>query len=372
MTRDVPEPHHDRRLVLASGSQARLRVLRLAGIHPEVVVSGVDESTGGLETRAAVAVLAERKASEVANRRHGSLVLGCDSLLDLEGTALGKPGSPAEATEMWALMSGRQATLFTGHCLIDGSGKLLTEVGGTLIRFGSPTTEEVAAYVNSGEPEGLAGAFSIDGLGAPFVDGIDGDASNVLGLSLPLLRRMLATFGIRIFDLWRDPFSFEVRELGDDDRQWLRELVETEWGLPVVSVSGAHDPGQFPGFVAERHGERLGALTYRQDANGVEVVTLNSLIEGRGIGSKLLAEAHRVARATGRRLWLVTTNENLEAIGFYQRRGMDMVALHRDFVEEVRRSKPDLESTPAHGIEFRHAIEFEYPAAKSGARRSLR
>ena len=100
---------------------------------------------------------------------------------------------------------------------MDGSGKggergkRLVEVAETQVRFGSPSTEEISAYVSSGEPEELAGAFSIDGFGAPFVDGIDGDASNVLGLSLPLLRRMLATFGIRIFDLWRQPFSFEVR-----------------------------------------------------------------------------------------------------------------------------------------------------------------
>jgi septum formation protein len=194
-----------KRLVLASGSQARLRVLRLAGIDPEVVVSGVDESTDGVGTARAVAVLAERKASAVARMRPGSLILGCDSLLDLDGTALGKPASADEATEIWARLSGRRASLHTGHCLVDGSGERLTEVAETVVRFGSPSADEIAAYVKSGEPEALAGAFSIDGLGAPFVDGIDGDAGNVLGLSLPLLRRMLATFGIRIYDLWRDP-----------------------------------------------------------------------------------------------------------------------------------------------------------------------
>ena len=180
-------------------------MLRLAGMDPEVVVSGVDESTEGLDTAGAVAVLAERKASAVAQIRPGSLVLGCDSLLDLDGTALGKPASPDEATEIWARLGGRRATLYTGHCLVDGSGRRLTEVAETVIRFGSPTAEEIAAYVKSGEPEELAGAFSIDGLGGAFVDGIDGDASNVLGLSLPLLRKMLAAFGVRIYDLWRDP-----------------------------------------------------------------------------------------------------------------------------------------------------------------------
>jgi septum formation protein len=199
------------RLVLASGSPARLRVLRQSGIDPEVIVSGVDESiesiesTEDLDTPGVVAVLAERKASVVAPSRVGSLVLGCDSMLDLDGTALGKPVSPREATEIWARLAGREATLYTGHCLVSPWGASLTEVAGTSVRFGRPTSEEIAAYVSSGEPEELAGAFSIDGLGAPFVDGIDGDASNVLGLSLPLLRRMLTTFGIRMFNLWRSP-----------------------------------------------------------------------------------------------------------------------------------------------------------------------
>jgi ribosomal protein S18 acetylase RimI-like enzyme len=112
-------------------------------------------------------------------------------------------------------------------------------------------------------------------------------------------------------------------------------------------------------------GELLGVLTYLVDESHMEVVTLNSLIEGHGIGSGLLAEARRIAQASGRRLWLITTNENLRAIAFYQRRGMEIAALHRDFAEEVRRFKPsrvqDGSNTGSHGITFRHAIEFEYP-----------
>ncbi len=111
---------------------------------------------------------------------------------------------------MWARLSGRRATLYTGHCLVYGSRGPLTEVAATKVCFGTPTLDELDAYVNSGEPEELAGAFSIDGLGAPFVDGIEGDASNVLGLSLPLFRTMLATFGIRIVDLWR-PSAHSLR-----------------------------------------------------------------------------------------------------------------------------------------------------------------
>jgi septum formation protein len=193
------------RLVLASSSAGRLGVLRSAGIEPEVVVSGVDESTEpGLDTAAIVRSLAERKARAVAARRPDALVLGCDSLLDLDGAAYGKPSSPAEAIARWRRMSGRDGTLFTGHYLIEpGTGQELGRVGATLVSFGTPTDDELAAYVASGEPLRVAGAFTLDGLGAPFIDRIDGDPSNVIGLSLPLLRRMLAELGITITDLWK-------------------------------------------------------------------------------------------------------------------------------------------------------------------------
>lgn len=194
-------------LVLASSSAARLRVLRDAGIDPEVIVSGVPETVDdGLDTPAAVQVLAERKASAVARQCPDALVLGCDSLLDLDRVAFGKPTSAEHAIRMWQQLSGRDATLFTGHCLIDGSrGRRLRAVARTLVRFAAPTERELAAYVASGEPLAMAGAFSIEGLGAPFVAGIDGDPTNVLGLSLPLLRRMLADLGLAITDLWRKP-----------------------------------------------------------------------------------------------------------------------------------------------------------------------
>jgi septum formation protein len=181
-------------------------VLRDAGIDPQVVVSGADETVDdGLDTAAAVKELAERKASAVARQRPDALVLGCDSLLDLDQVALGKPRSAQEAADMWRRLSGRTGTLFTGHCLVEASGgRRVRDVASTLIHFGTPSEAEVAAYVASGEPLSLAGAFSIDGLAAPFIDSIDGDASNVIGLSLPLFRRMLADLGIAITDLWRD------------------------------------------------------------------------------------------------------------------------------------------------------------------------
>jgi septum formation protein len=192
-------------LVLASGSAGRLRVLLGAGIDPEVVVSGVDETTDeGLATATVVEILAERKASAVSALRPDALVLGCDSLLDLDQTAFGKPGSAEHAAEMWSRLAGREATLCTGHCLIEpGGGRRVRGIGRTMVRFGSPSDAEVAAYVASGEPMAMAGAFSIDGRGAPFVEGITGDPSNVIGLSLPLLRRMLADLGLAITDLWR-------------------------------------------------------------------------------------------------------------------------------------------------------------------------
>ena len=192
------------RVVLASASPARLAVLRAAGIEPEVIVSGVDEDAYSAPTTGELTqVLASAKASAVASSLNDGLVIGCDSMLDLDGRAYGKPASPEEAIRRWQEMSGKTGTLFTGHCLIDvASGKCEAAVASTTVRFGTPTDAEISAYVATGEPLNMAGAFTIEGLGGWFVDSIDGDHNNVIGISVPLLRRLLLDLGVTIPDLW--------------------------------------------------------------------------------------------------------------------------------------------------------------------------
>lgn len=191
-------------IVLASASPARLGLLRSAGLDPKVIVSGVDESAFRADTTAAlVEVLARAKADAVAAGLDRGLVIGCDSMLDLEGRALGKPRSPEAAAALWREMSGRTGTLLTGHCLVDAaSRRRAAAVAATEIRFGEPSEEEIAAYVASGEPLRVAGAFTISGRGGWFVDEIDGDHGNVVGISLPLLRRLLAELGVAVTALW--------------------------------------------------------------------------------------------------------------------------------------------------------------------------
>ncbi|HEY7013619.1 MAG TPA: nucleoside triphosphate pyrophosphatase [Streptosporangiaceae bacterium] len=191
-------------LVLASASPARLALLRGAGLDPEVIVSGVDESAFSAVTPAElVAVLAQAKASAVAARVGRGLVIGCDSMLDLDGRARGKPTSAADAAALWREMSGRTGTLVTGHCVIDaGTGQQAAAVAATEVRFGTPSDAEMAAYVDSGEPLTVAGAFTLGGRGGWFVDGIDGDHGNVIGISLPLLRRLLGELGVAVTALW--------------------------------------------------------------------------------------------------------------------------------------------------------------------------
>ncbi|MBX6751950.1 MAG: septum formation inhibitor Maf [Micromonosporaceae bacterium] len=189
---------------------------RAAGLDPTVIVSGVDESAvESTDARTHCAVLARLKAEAVANRLRGqrpaagpaederTLVLGCDSVLEFEGAIHGKPATAEEAVARWRRMRSRIGTLHTGHCLVDvTTGTEAADVASTRVTFADVTDDEIAAYVATGEPQQVAGAFTIDGLGGWFVDRIDGDHSNVIGVSLPLVRRLLRELGLDVPTAW--------------------------------------------------------------------------------------------------------------------------------------------------------------------------
>lgn len=207
------------RFVLASASPARLALLQAAGVEPDVVVSGVDEEGVSGPPAELALLLAEQKAHAVAARlvietpaTRPTLVLGCDSVLERAGLAYGKPADAADAVARWREMRGQEGVLHTGHCLVlpgastDGEGsakhRSVSALASATVRFGSPSDAEIDAYVATGEPLLVAGGFTLDRLGGWFVDGIDGDPGTVLGLSLPLLRQMLADLGIEVPSLW--------------------------------------------------------------------------------------------------------------------------------------------------------------------------
>jgi len=197
-------------LVLASQSPARLETLRRAGVEPVVIVSGVDEDQLGDLPPAELALqLAELKCAAVAGRDDlppDALVLGCDSVLELDGEALGKPADAAEATTRWRAMRGRSGVLLTGHALRDtATGHVASATASTTVHFAGVSDAEIAAYVATGEPLQVAGAFTVDGLGGAFVTGIEGDHHNVVGLSLPLVRELVAELGRSWVDLWTTP-----------------------------------------------------------------------------------------------------------------------------------------------------------------------
>jgi septum formation protein len=205
------------RVVLGSASPGRLKVLRQAGIDPLVVVSGVDEDAVivalGSDASPAdvVRILAQAKADQVATNLDDAIaadcvVIGCDSMLYLDGQLVGKPASADMARSQWQSMSGRSGQLYTGHCLLrllDGNPiQRVSESSATTVHFAKPTPADLEAYIGSGEPLAVAGGFTLDGLGGWFVDRIEGDPSSVIGLSLPLTATLLQRVGLSVAELW--------------------------------------------------------------------------------------------------------------------------------------------------------------------------
>ncbi len=205
------------RMVLGSASAGRLRVLRQAGVEPLVVVSGVDEDSvvAALGPNASpgdvVRGLAEAKADQVVTVLDTAVaadcvVIGCDSLLYIDGRLVGKPASVDAARRQWRSMGGRSGQLHSGHCLVRQTGGETThrvsESAMTTVYFTEPTNTDLQAYLDSGEPLAVAGSFTLDRLGGWFVDRIEGDPSNVIGLSLPLTASLLHRVGLSVAELW--------------------------------------------------------------------------------------------------------------------------------------------------------------------------
>ncbi|HUQ55967.1 nucleoside triphosphate pyrophosphatase [Lentzea sp.] len=198
------------RLILASQSPARLSVLRAAGIEPVVRVSGVDEDAlvASLENptpEETVVALSAAKA-EAVEHDDECVVIGCDSMLLFEGELVGKPGTAEVARERWRRVAGKSGVLITGHTVLKVSGGIVVDrasaAESTTVRFGTPSDEELEAYIATGEPLHVAGGFTIDGRGGWFIDGIDGDHTSVIGISLPLTRRLLGQVGVVVSTLW--------------------------------------------------------------------------------------------------------------------------------------------------------------------------
>jgi len=203
-------------VVLASASPARLSVLRAAGLDPRVEVSDFDEdgllaampdATPAVKVTALAGAKATTVARRIGDEVPAAVVIGCDSMLHIGGELVGKPAGPAQARSRWRAMAGGRGELVTGHAvlrLVDGEIDRVSEGHAvTVVRFADPSPAELEAYLGTGEPLAVAGAFTLDGLGGWFVEGIDGDPSNVIGISLPLTRRLLAAVGVTVTDLWR-------------------------------------------------------------------------------------------------------------------------------------------------------------------------
>lgn len=204
------------RVILASASRGRRKVLRGAGIDPLVVVSGVDEDavTAGMPAGAGpgevTTALAIAKARAVVgsledDQRSDCVVIGCDSMLYRDGRLWGKPPSESAAIEGWHAMAGTSGDLYTGHCVIRVRGSAEREIAEhsvTTVHFGTPSADDLATYARTGEPSAVAGGFTLDGLGGWFVEGVTGDPSAVIGIGLPLVRRLLLRLDVSVAALW--------------------------------------------------------------------------------------------------------------------------------------------------------------------------
>ncbi|MFI7064529.1 Maf family nucleotide pyrophosphatase [Kribbella sp. NPDC050124] len=340
--------------MLASASPARLKTLRGAGVEPEVIVSGVDEDHVTAESPGELArVLATLKArAVVADLTEHATVLGCDSVLELDGEPFGKPGTPEIARERLRSMRGRTGVLHTGHCLIDTASKQeLRELESTKVYFADLTDEEIDAYVDTGEPLVVAGSFTVDGLGGPFVTAIEGDYHNVVGVSLPLLRRMLAEVGITWPALWKSSprISYDETEAAryDDTRggavraQAAADAVDSllpkggrvlelavgtgivgaelvargnlVHGVDLSTAMLRHARIRLPGHVAAANAAQLPIADRRCDA--VVAVWLLHLLDD---SEPVIAEVARVLRTDG---VFITTTEKSEASRYADGRG---------------------------------------------------
>jgi septum formation protein len=258
-----------------------LQTLRSAGVEPEVIVSGVDEDNVTAENPGELArVLATLKArAAVATLTEHATVLGCDSVLEIDGVAYGKPESPEVARERLRMMRGRSGILHTGHCLIDTSGKQeLRELESTTVYFADLTDDEIDAYVATGEPLVVAGSFTVDGLGGPFVTGIEGDYHNVVGVSLPLVRRMLAEVGIPWPALWESPdFAYDEAEAAKYD--------ETRGGPERARAAAEAVDSLLP------KGGRVIELAVGTGIVAAELVALGNLVHGVDLSTAMLRHA---------------------------------------------------------------------------------
>ncbi len=270
------------RFVLASASPARLKTLRGAGVEPEVIVSGVDEDDITAESPGELArLLATLKArAVVASLTEHATVLGCDSVLELDGEPFGKPGTPERAKERLRSMRGRTGVLHTGHCLIDTNAKQeLRELESTTVYFADLTDKEIDAYVATGEPLVVAGSFTVDGLGGPFVTGIEGDYHNVVGLSLPLLRRMLAQVGISWPALWKSSPRIEY------DETEAARYDDTRGGPERAQAAAEAVDSLLP------KGGRVLELAVGTGIVGAELVARGNLVHGVDLSTAMLRQA---------------------------------------------------------------------------------